>query len=176
MAVTVNEYTYGTVDGMHRRIGWLTEGKTYFDGDTDPTLEEVVATLDDIASDIHINLAGAGYPVNTNAALTSGSPRVQRWLQTLNEDGAAAFLGQQNPIAGNPENGENNPVAYWKARFKAGLKLIAEGGLDSLGLDRGTTNASLLFSGSSQDENGNDKLPIFKRNTFDYPGSRSLTD
>lgn len=174
--MAVNSYSYGTVDGVYRRVGWLTEGRAYFAGDTRPSLEEVEQTLDNIASEIHMNLATAGYPVNTNAALTTDSARVQGWLKALNEDGAAAALCQMNPIAGNPESGENNPSAFWSSKYKNGLKLITQGGLDALGLSRTTTNADMIYSGSSEDDDGNEKLPIFTRGMTDFPSSRDLTE
>lgn len=175
--MALNSYTYGTVAGVHRRVGWLTKGRAFFAGDTLPTLEEVEGALDNIAAEIHTYMATSSYPIETNATLTTTYPRVQAWLKMLNEDGAAAVLCMINPIAGNPdESQQSNPGTFWNKKYTKGLELIAKDGISKLGLDKSTTNASMLFSGSSEDSSGNTKKPIFTRAMSDYPASRDLTE
>jgi hypothetical protein len=174
--MALNSYTYGTVLGVHRRIGWLNANRTYFDGSTNPTIEQVELTLDQVATEIHANLAKAGYPVSTKATLESSSPFSAKWLALLNEDGAAAFILMSNPLAYDPESAGQNPAKFWQSRYTNGLALLASGFLDDLDLPKTESESSLLYSGSSQDEDGYEKNPLFYRGQFDYPSSRSLTE
>lgn len=173
--MSVDSYTYGTVKGVFRRVGWLNAGRKNFDGTTQPTLEQVELTLDQVASRIHSALASAGYPVSSKADLTTASARAAAWLGTLNDDGAAADVLMTNPMAMDPESAMN-PGKYWGNKFDAEMKLIAGSFLATLGLERTSASSAQLRSGSYQNTDGEDKLPIFTREMFDYPGSRSLTE
>lgn len=174
--MSVNSYTYGTVKGVHRRIGWVVPNRQMFDGESTPTMEDVEATLDQAASEIHMRLARAGYPVNTAATLASDSPRTSVWLAALNEDGATVSILGTLPQAFDPEQAGVNPYKSCKDRWDAGLKLIDSSALDELDLYKAESESDQLYSGSTQDDDGNTKLALFTRGQFDYPGSRALTD
>jgi hypothetical protein len=169
-------YTYGTVAGVFRRVGWLTQGRRMFDGDTQPPLADVEKCLDDIASEIHANLSKNGYPVNTKASVDVTAPRAGHWLEQLNDDGCASFLLMTNPVTYDPESSMGNPSKYYTARYKNGLEMINTNFLVDLALAKTTDDTDMLFSGSTHDDEGVDKVPLFTRAMFDYPSSRSLTD
>ncbi len=171
----MNAYTYGTVKGVHRRMGWVVPGRRMFDGETVPTIEDVELTLDQSASEIHMRLSRAGYPVNTAATLATESPRAAAWLAALNEDGASAYLLGTMPQAFDPESAGVNPYKVCQKRFETGLTLIDTQALDSLDLSKDESESDQLWSGSSQDDDGYTKNPLFSRGMFDLPGSRSLT-
>lgn len=173
--MSVNLYTYGTVKGVWRRIGWLNAGRMNFDGSTQPTLEQVEIALDQVASIIHARLTGAGYPASLKTDITTNAPRVSSWLERMNEDGAASDLLMTNPMAMDPDSAVN-PGKHWEKRFSEGLKLIDGPFLSDLGLARTNASSECLRSGSLENTDGETKLPIFTREMFDYPGSRSLTE
>ncbi len=174
--MSVSDYTYGTVAGVHRRIGWINASRQMFDGETQPTLADVESTLDQVASRIHAALVQAGYPANTYTAVNTASARAALWLRALNEDGAAADLLMTFPMAGDPESGMKNTIAHWKKSFEGGLALIAGNFLDSMGLSRTIALSDQLRSGSYKTEDGETKLPVFTRDVFDYPSSRTLAE
>lgn len=173
--MTVDTYTYGTVAGVHRRIGWIVASRAPFDGTTQPALSEVEAALDGIASNIHAKLIEAGYPVNTKASVTTTSARLAKWLENINEDGAAADLLMTFPSATDPDSA-NNPPKYFSKRYEAGLSMIAGKTLDRFGLSREETLSEGLESGSYKTSDGDVKKPLFSRSMMDYPSSRSLTE
>src|SRR5574343_719867 len=169
--MSVNAYTYGTLKGVHRRIGWLCPSRRMFDGETTPTAQDVELSLDQTASEIHMRLSRAGYPVNTAATLATDSPRAAAWLAALNEDGASAFILGTMPNAFDPETAGVNPYKACQSRFENGLKLIDTQALDALDLSKEVSEGNQLYSGSSQDDDGYTKNPLFKRDMFDYEGS-----
>ncbi len=174
--MSVNSYTYGTMKGVHRRIGWVCPNRQMFDGETTPTAEDVELTLDQTASELHMRLARAGYPVSTAATLATDSPRAAAWMAALNEDGASAFILGTMPQAFDPEQAGVNPYKVCQKRWEDGLKMVDSQALDELDLYKSETESDQLYSGSGQDEDGYEKLPFFKRGQFDFPGSRSLTE
>ena len=174
--MSVSDYCYGTVAGVHRRIGWLNASRQMFDGETQPTLADVESTLDQVAARIHAALMQAGYPASTYTAVNTLSARASLWLRALNEDGAAADLLMTFPLAGDPESGMKNTISHWEKLFKNGLELIAGNFLDSMGISRTAAMSDQLRSGSYKTEDGATKLPVFARDTFDYPSSRSLSE
>lgn len=172
--MTVDTYTYGTVDGVHRRIGWLV-GRAPFDGSTQPALSEVEAALDGIASEIHAKLMETGYPVNTKSSVNNTSAQLANWLERINEDGAAADVLMTFPSATDPDSAVN-PQKYYSKRYEAGLNMIASKAIDRFGLSREETLSEGLESGSYKNSDGAVKKPLFTRDMTDYPGSRSLTE
>jgi hypothetical protein len=166
--MAVSDYTYGTVVGLQVKAGWVVSSRT-FTVSTVPSTSEVEGVLDNIASEIHMRLAKHGYPVYTKAVVVASAPRVATFLGQLNELGAAAELIQTYAIAGDPTDG-SRPSGYWKDQFKQGLEQIASGALDYLGLTRERALSSNLVGTWVEDENGNEKKPLFKRNMFDVPG------
>lgn len=172
--MSVKDTTYGTVAGIQVRVGWMVSSRT-FSGSTTPNTTQVEGILDQIASEIHAKLAEAGYPISTKAVVTAAAPRAADWLEQLNEDGASALLLMTNPVAGDPEE-DKDPSGYWKSRYKEGLKMIKGTFLSFLGLSRDREMSDHLVSGSYKNTDGEKKLPIFTRNVFDYPSSRTLTE
>jgi len=171
--MAIDSYSYGTEEGVEVKAGWVVPGRD-FDGTTTPTDAEVHNIIDLIASEIHMALAEAGYPIDTKADVTTDAPRAVKWLEQLNEMGAASDIIQNFAIAGDPETGER-PSGYWKSRYEAGLKRIAGGALDFMGLTRTRTLSSNLVGTWYKNTDGQVKLPFFKRGQFDYPGSQPLT-
>ena len=173
--MSVDSYTYGTVEGVHRRVGWVMNNRGPFDGTSQPALSEVEAILDDVASQVHAALSNAGYPVNTKAAMTTVSAQLAAWLARINDDGAAADILMTFPLALG-EQGSVSPAKYYADKFKAGLKEIEGRTIDRFGLSLSESLSSLLQSGSYKDTDGNVKKPLFTRDMTDYPGSRDLTE
>ena len=170
--MAVGTYTYGTVAGVEQRVGWVVDDRTFATGTT-PTLTEVEGILDQVASEIHRALAESGYPVSTKTTVTTDAPRAATWLTSLNEDGAASRVMMMSPYEAMPDS-ENRPP--YETKFKNGLKAIAGIFLEQLGLSRERALSAYLVSGSYKTTTGNVKKPLFKRDTFDYPSSRSLTE
>ncbi len=171
--MAVDSYTYGTLAGLQVKAGWVVPDRTFSDSTT-PSTTEVEGILDKIGSEIHMKLAEAGYPVDTKADVTTNAPRAVTWLEQLNEVGAACDIIQTYAIAGDPESG-NRPSVHWCKRYQDGLKMIRGGALDFLGMSRDRDLSSNLVGTWYKNTDGVVKKPIFKRDTFDYPSSRSLT-
>ena len=174
--MAVNEYTYGQVAGVARKVGWVTGKGNEFTGETDPSDTDVELILDEIASTIHGTLSANGYPIDTYDIINTAAPRAAAFLRKLNNDGAAADLVMQFSVAGDPEGEQFKPSKYWAQSYKSGLKLIATDFLDRAGLTRTQASSDLLESGSWKDDEGNVKAPLFRRGQFDFPSSRSLTN
>src|SRR3990167_9452305 len=89
--MALNSYTYGTVARVERIIGDIVESRKFRE-ETTPDKTNIEGALDDVASEIHMELAKHGYDVLTNAALTTLAPRVQLFLQHANSVGAAVYI------------------------------------------------------------------------------------
>ncbi len=176
--MAVGVYTYGSVARVQSLVGDVVASRTFGTG-TVPTLVEVELFLDDIASQIHAAMAEGGYTVPTAAVLTTSAPRAAGWLGMLNSLGACALVLQSLPYEAQAAALPDAPPSrgnWFQRRFEDGLKRIAEGNfLATLGLTR-TGRYDAIFAGGQEDEDGNEKLPFFKRGMDDYPGSRSLVD
>lgn len=172
--MTIDSYSYGTEAGCEQKAGWVVPGRD-FDATSSPTQDEVFNIIDTVASEIHQALAEAGYPIDTKTDVTTNAPRAVKWLEQLNEMGAAADIIQNFAIAGDPED-NSRPSGYWSSRYKDGLKKIAGGALDFMGLSRTRDLSSKMVGTWYEDSSGNIKKPLFKRGQFDYPSSRELTE
>jgi len=172
--MAVGDYTYGTEEGVEAKVGWVVPDRDFTDSTT-PTDSQVHTILDQVAAEVHAKLTEAGYPVQTKANVETNAPRALNWLIMLNEAGASAMVLQSFAIAGDPE-AVSTPAGYWKKIYEDGLNMIKGRFLDELGLARTTQLSELLVGTSVDDTDGNRKKPIFKRDTFDYPSSRTLTE
>lgn len=164
--MAVGNYTYGTTDGVHRKIGWIVPSRAAFGSGTIPTLTQVEATLDQIAMDIIAHLTQAGYPVKTKTEMTAISSLVCDWLANLNEIGASAYHLNGFAIANDMATG-NSPEKFWKDKYKEGLAFIDKGGLTNFGLTKSTELSDHLVCTSVLDSDGNEKSPLFTRRMFD---------
>ncbi len=175
--MAIDEYTYGEINGVARRMGWVTGAGKSFTQDTNPTQNEVEIALDDVAAEIHGLLAANGFPIQTRAAITGLSTRLIAWFKNLNEIGASANLLMNFSVSGDPEEGGPRPQVHWRKKWETLSKMISSGAfLENMGLARAQSASRDLASGSYQDEDGYDKLPAFERGMTDYPGSRSLSE
>ena len=171
--MAIDSYSYGTEAGCEQKAGWVVPDRD-FDSASVPSDTEVHNIIDTVAAEIHIALAEAGYPIQTKADVTTNAPRAVKWLEQLNELGAAADIIQNFGIAGDPED-NSRPSGYWRKRFEDGLKRIRGGALDHLGLSRVRDLSEYLVGTSYKDTDGNVKKPFFKRGMFDAPGAFPLT-
>lgn len=172
--MAVKATTYGTVLGVEKYIGHIVD-KRKFTSETSPSVEQVEAFIDEVASDIHIRLTEAGYDVLTKAALIIAAPRVADWLEQLNNIGAVARVLRSMPYEADPDS-ETRPS--FQAMFEKMCKMMASTTLEDLGLTSSGVSPSseMLGSGSYDDSDGNVKLPVFKRGMFDFPGTQELTE
>lgn len=172
--MAIDSYSYGTSAGVTQKAGWVVPDRTFASGST-PSDTEVHNIIDLVASEIHMAMAEAGYPRDTKDDVTISAPRAVKWLEQLNEMGAAADIIQNFGIAGDPENNER-PSGYWRKRYEDGLKLINGSALERMGLAR-TKDLSVNMVGTwYKNTDGERKKPLFKRGQFDYPSSRELTE
>lgn len=171
--MSLNATTYGTIVGLTPKCAWLVPDRA-FDGSSIPTLTEAEEALNQTASQIHAKLAEAGYAIETLTTVTSDAPRAEEWLARVNEAGAAADLIQGFAIADDPE-ARTTPSAFWRKIFEDGLKMIAGSFLSEMGLSKNREKSQYLTATSLDNEDGKEKLPLFRRSTFDAPGARSLT-
>ncbi len=167
--MTVGANTYGEVAGIQRLIGDIVESRTFGTG-TVPTLAQVEAELDNAAADLNRELDAAGYTVKLDA---TEYPTSYAFLKAANEYGAAAILLSTVPSEGyDPTEEVETPgttrAETYSNKFKSALKAIREHRI------RGGMRKNRLadfFSGSQEDADGNEKLPIFTRAMDNYPGS-----
>lgn len=170
MAVGAN--TYGSVAGVQALVGDLVASRT-FSGSTTPTLTQVEGVLDDVAADINRELEAAGYTVKVSQA---SYPTAYAFLAAANNYGAAAIvLGMLPPVTFTADTEQEGPsrAQMYQGRLNHALKVITEGKLKAA---RDTGRLERCYSGASEDADGNDKVPLFTRDQWDYPGSRSLID
>lgn len=171
--MALNDTTYGTITGLTPKAAWLVDDRI-FASDSIPSLTEAEEALNQAASAIHAKMAEIGYEIPTLAEVTADAPRAKEWLARVNEAGAAADLIQGFGIANNPETGQN-PSSYWRKIFDDGLKMVSGSFLQQLGLTKTRELSAYLTATSRLTEDGLEKLPSFKRSTFDAPGSIART-
>ncbi len=171
--MAVGSFTYGTVARVEALVGDVVASRTFATGTT-PKLAQVETFLDDTAAEIHAAMAEAGYTVPTSAEATTSAPRAANWLALINTYGAAAMVLQSVPYESQaPEVSEapNSRSGWFYKRFKEGLEKISGRFLANLGLTVGKPSSDLLVVTSYKNSDGDIKTPLFKRDTFDYPGS-----
>ena len=174
--MTVGSYTYGTVAKVEALVADVVASRVFATG-TVPTLAQVEAFLDDTASQIHATLAEGGYTIPTKTALTASAPRAADWLSLLNVYGACALVLQTLPYEAQSAALPDAPPSrgnWFQKRFEDGLERMRKGNfLAVMGLTR-TGRYDLVFAGSQEDDDGEEKHPFFKRGMDDYVGSRTL--
>ena len=167
----VGANTYGSEAGVEKLVGDLVAGRDFGAG-TIPTTTQVEGVLDDIAADLNRELDTEGYTV----PVASADATAKAFLAAANNYGAAAVLLGMFPVgAYNPDaEGQGNSRAeMYQKRLNSAIKMIREHRLKA-GMT--TQRFALVFSGGQEDEDGNEKLPLFKRGQTDYPSSRSLVE
>lgn len=163
--------SYGTVEQVENRIGDLVTSRS-FTASTTPTEATVSEILDSVANEINATLAGEGFVQPIDG---SDYPAVYGWAARANAAGAAAII--LNTFHGAPLNPDddsslaNRRSGLW-AEFNRFIKAIQD---RRIVLERVSGTFGRVKVGSAQDSSGNTKLPVFKRDMFDYPGSVTRT-
>lgn len=172
--MSVGANTYAEHEDVERLIGDIVENRE-FTTDTVPSLAQVEQELDNAAMELNRELDWAGYTVPVDE---TDYPTAYGWLKSMNEYGAAAMLLNIGPAeafesAEDTEGGTPTRAQTYANRFKDALKYIK-----AYRLRAGMRKHRLedVFSGSQEDADGNEKLPVFRRGDFDYPGRRTLTE
>ena len=166
----VGANTYGSEAGVEKLVGDLVAGRDFGAG-TVPTTTQVEGVLDDIAADLNRELDVEGYTVPVNA---TDYPTARAFLVAVNNYGAAAVILGMFPVGAYNPNAEeqgNSRAEMYQKRLNSAIKMIREHRLKA-GMT--TQRFALVFSGGQEDEDGNEKLPLFQRGQTDYPSSRSL--
>ena len=172
--MVVEANTYAEHEDVERLIGDLVEDRTFTE-DTVPSLAQVESELDNVAADLNRELDQVGYTVPVSE---TDYPTAYKYLVAANAYGAAAVLLATVPATTyNPDEeveqpGETRASTYGN-KFKSALKAIRE---NRLRAGRRTGRLENLAAGSAETEEGEEKLPIFKRGMDAYPGRRSLVD
>lgn len=170
----VSTYTYGTVARVEALVGDIVASRTFTTGTT-PKLAQVETFLDDTAAEIHAAMAEAGFTPPLATAVATDAPRASNWLALINSYGACALVLQAMPYeaqGGEESEAPNARLSWFNKRFRDGLKKILESRfLAVLGLSAGAPSSDLLKITSWKNADGDIKTPLFKRTTFDYPGS-----
>lgn len=169
MSVAAN--TYSTVERAQRFIRDLVDGGEFSEA-TMPTLADIETFLDDTALQLNEALRAAGYTVPVASA--GDDVEANGRLVLANTFGACAMaLGMFPNEALNPDNPDSkNRMDYFQSMFDKTLEDIRN---QKLAATRTTDKLGRVFSGSQEDSDGNEKLPMFTREITDYPSARSLT-
>ncbi|KAF0138174.1 MAG: hypothetical protein FD153_1481 [Rhodospirillaceae bacterium] len=174
----ISSYSFGTVARVEALVGDVVASRA-FATETTPTLAQVEMFLDDAASEMHSAMAEGGYSLVTAVQLAIDAPRAANWLALLNTYGACAMALQSLPYEAQAAALPDAPPSrgnWFRKRFEDGLERIRKSNaLARMGLAR-MGRYDKVFAGSQEDEDGNEKLPFFKRGQFDYEGSRDLTE
>jgi len=172
--MAIDTDAYGTVVGVQALVGDLVSDRTFTVGST-PSLAQVELAVNEIGAEINMELETAGYTVPVSAA---DDVNMEKWLQGINNMGAAARSLSYVPAESVLEPGEENPVqsrrGWYQREFERALKRIRTGLLKA---SRDQTRMANMVTGAQQDSDGNTKLPIFTRETTRHPTSLpSLTE
>ena len=172
--MTVGANTYAEHEDVERLIGDIVTDRTFTE-DTVPSLDQVESELDNAAADLNRELDQVGYTV---PVVEADYPTAYAFLKAANAFGAAAVLLSTVPSEGYEPTEEVESPAATRAqtygnKFKSALKAIKE---NRLRAGRRTRRLENLAAGSAEDDEGNVKLPIFKRGQGDYPGRRVLKE
>jgi len=172
MAVEAN--TYAEHEDVERLIGDIVEDRT-FSETTVPSEAQVESELNNVAADLNRELDQVGYTVPVSE---TAYPTAYAYLKAANAYGAAAvLLGVLPAETYNPAEEVEQPadtrINMYSTKLKSALKAIRE---NRLRAGRRTGRLEKVFAGSQETEEGEEKLPIFKRGMDAYPGRRSLVD
>jgi len=172
--MSIEANTYAEATDVERLIGDIVEERT-FTTETVPTLAQVETELDNVAADLNRELDQVGYtvPVSKTDYATAYA-----YLKAANAYGAAAVLLSTVPATTyNPDEDVEQPgetrAGTYGNKLKSALKAIKE---NRLRAGRRTRRLGNLAAGSAETEEGEEKLPIFKRGMDAYPGRRSLVN
>ena len=160
--------TYGTVERVEARIGDLVSGRQ-FGNTTTPTRNQVETILDDVAMQLNAELRANGYTVPVPNSGTD--VEAFGWLRAANSAGAAAMVlnmlpgGVLDPET--PDENLNRRRGLW-AEMNAVLKAIQKG--DFPATRTVTRELTKAWAGSQEDEDGNEREPVFKRELTSWPG------
>jgi len=172
--MTVGANTYAEHEDVERLIGDIVEDRTFTE-DTVPSIDQVETELNNVAADLNRELDQVGYTVpvdETNYATAYA------YLKAANAYGAAAVVLSVLPATVyNPDEevestGETRATTYGN-KLKSALKAIRE---NRLRAGRRTRRLGNLAAGSAEDDEGNEKNPIFKRGEDAYPGGPTDID
>ena len=169
MPVSTN--SYGASSGVEALIGDIVVSRV-FNTTSIPNLVQVETEIDAKAADLNVELMASGYSV----PVSTGDPIVRRWLQGVNEKGAAAAILGSMPLtafAANAEDAGSNRMEMYMKDFTNALKRIRD---NRVVASRSQNRMRNALAGSRTDSDGNVRLPLFSRGAYDYPGSRSLTE
>lgn len=171
--MVVDANTYAAKTDVERLIGDIVEGRSFGAG-TVPTESQVEKELDNAAADLNRELDQVGYTVKVSE---TDYPTAYAFLKAANAYGAAAVLLSTVPSEGYEPDEEVETPSTTRAqtyanKFKSALKAIRE---NRIRAGRRINRSDKFFAGSQEDDEGNEKLPIFKRGMDDYPGRRVLT-
>ena len=167
----VGEKTYGTAPGVSRYVGYMPGTERHFTDATVPSLASVNDILDQVAAEIHLELAVNGYQIDTAATVLADAPMAHAFLAQCNNLGAAARVLMTMPLEADPDS-EIRP--NFSKIYKDQLAKIEGGGLEALLLVRpSTTSGNLRMSNTGQkDAAGTDKKSLFWLGQFMPPGLR----
>lgn len=160
--------SYGTSTGVERLIGDIVISRA-FTSTTVPSLAAVELNIDFIGSELNRELSAAGYQVPVS---TTVNPMESRWLEGINNQGAAAMtLGTMPMTAITPgsEDAGSNRMEMYSSFLNRALTAIKENRFTAA-RTRGRLGA--VFAGSQEDDQGNRKLPRFKRDDGFRPGGK----
>ena len=164
--------SYGNTTGVERLVGDIVQNRA-FSTTTIPTLLQVELFIDDIGADLNVSLSANGYVVPTS---TANDPIVSRWLEGINNYGAAALVLGSLPmtaIAPGQEDAGVNRMEMYQAFFNRAITRIDDKKVRS---SRSRGRLAAVMSGSQSDTDGERKLPIFTRGADSFPGTRTLTE
>ena len=164
--------SYGTSTGVERLIGDIFVSRAVTTT-TVPTLAQVELAIDDAASELNRELAAAGFQVPVS---TTVNPMEARWLEGINNKGAAADILSYIPMTAIVPGGEDagsNRMELYQFQMNKALTAIIDHRFTAA-RSRGRLGAT--FSGSQKNKDGNRKLPIFTRNDNKTPGLEDLTE
>ncbi len=170
--MALDSKTYGTVARVEALVGDMVASRA-FTTNTQPKKAQVEVFLDNMASELNAALEVAGYTV---PVVEADDEVAFEFLRAANVYGACVLVLTSSPAeAGLDLESEamRTRIQTFNGFMKRALDRIKEGRLDATKTDRAFRHA---YAGSQEDSAGNTKLPIFTRDIFDYPGSRSLTE
>lgn len=170
MAVGAN--TYGTVVRVETLVGDLVPSRD-FTTSTIPTEAQVEQALDDVAAEINVELEWAGYTV---PVASSTNATAHAYLVAANSAGAAARVMTMVPGLGFSEFGDTESPATTRRQslqqqLDRCIKRIREHRLVAAGVGR----LDDFRVGGEKDQDGNTKLPIFRRGLHRRPNEITLS-
>jgi len=175
MAVSAN--TYGTVARVQELVGDVVSSRI-FTTSTVPTLAQAEDFLDRVADELNGYLKTNGYTV---PVVEGTDPEAFGILSFSNSAGAASFILTALPAEGTIGFGPggstddqtvNSRKQFLWSQVNRAIRMIEDLKMPAT---RTTRKFSLMRSGSYKDDDLNEKLPVFRRDIMDYPGSRNLT-